>query len=72
MIFVDETKCILCSHKLHKRKDGLVCKNRRCKLYWKYGGWTYINRCHFCKKILFTKEELKMNRCNKCKEGEND
>ena len=38
------THCPSCNHKLQERKAGLVCKNWKCKLYWKYGGWAYDSK----------------------------
>jgi len=38
-----QTKCPLCNHILYKRYEGLVCKNHKCKLYFKLGkGWVYL------------------------------
>ena len=34
--------CPICNKKMQKRKQGLVCKNWKCKLNWKYYGWVYI------------------------------
>jgi hypothetical protein len=42
---IREEKCPLCLKKLHKRSNGLVCKNDFCKLYWKNGsGWIKIKK----------------------------
>jgi len=30
-------KCPECDHKLRKRQAGFVCKNPKCKNYWKRG-----------------------------------
>ena len=30
-----ETHCPLCGNKLQIRTAGLVCKNWKCKMYWK-------------------------------------
>ena len=60
-------KCILCQNQLQKRKDGLVCKNPKCKLYWKFSGWVYRKKCHFCKKVLLTSKELGLMMCDGCK-----
>lgn len=32
-------RCPLCNNVLYSKKCGLVCKNHRCALYWKLGGW---------------------------------
>ena len=32
-------RCPLCNHRLYEYKCGDVCKNWKCKLYWKLGGW---------------------------------
>ena len=31
------SKCPACDHKLVGVKDGLVCKNWKCEMYWKMG-----------------------------------
>lgn len=36
-----ELRCPSCNHILQEKKDGFVCKNWKCKLYWKLGkGWS--------------------------------
>ena len=32
-----ETTCPKCGNKLYHKKTGLVCKNWKCKNYWKMG-----------------------------------
>ena len=32
-----DVRCPICKHKLQYRKNGLVCKNWKCKNYWKKG-----------------------------------
>ena len=32
-------RCPLCNNRLYPKKCGLVCKNFKCSLYWKLGGW---------------------------------
>lgn len=32
-------RCPLCNNRLYLKKCGLVCKNFKCSLYWKLGGW---------------------------------
>lgn len=29
--------CPVCGNKLQVRSEGLVCKNWKCPMYWKYG-----------------------------------
>lgn len=38
---IEETipRCTLCNHRLYQKKCGHVCKNWKCVLYWKLGGW---------------------------------
>ena len=36
-------KCPLCGNRLYPKKSGLVCKNFKCNLFWKMGGWTLKN-----------------------------
>ncbi len=38
-------RCPLCNHVLNKRFEGLVCKNWKCKLYFKLErGWVCLTR----------------------------
>lgn len=37
-------KCPICKGVLQNRASGKVCKNWKCPLYWKFGGWTYIKK----------------------------
>ena len=36
-------RCPLCNNHLYPKKCGLVCKNHKCALYWKLGGWCLKN-----------------------------
>jgi 5-methylcytosine-specific restriction endonuclease McrA len=37
--------CPLCNHILYKRYEGMVCKNWKCKLYFKLErGWVLLNK----------------------------
>jgi len=39
----NKTICPLCSHKLIKKWEGMVCQNSRCLLNFKLGkGWVYL------------------------------
>lgn len=39
-----KNKCPLCNHVLYKKNEGLVCKNHKCKLYFKLGiGWVFLD-----------------------------
>lgn len=42
-----ETKenCPLCNYVLYRKNEGLVCRNHRCKLYFKLGkGWVLLKK----------------------------
>ena len=40
----NNTTCPICSLKLYKKYEGLVCKNHKCILYFKLEkGWVYLN-----------------------------
>ena len=42
---MSEKICPICTHVLYKRYEGLVCKNYKCKLYFKLGrGWVFITK----------------------------
>jgi hypothetical protein len=34
-------RCPVCGYSLRERSVGLVCKNHKCKIYWKYGGFAF-------------------------------
>ena len=35
--------CPVCYNKLVKKKSGMVCKNWRCPIYWKYYGFAWTD-----------------------------
>ncbi len=42
---ISKKKCPLCNLTLIKRYEGLVCKNWKCKLYFKLErGWVYLKK----------------------------
>lgn len=52
---MEQTKCPLCDHVLYKKHEGLVCRNHKCKLYFKLGkGWVYLNREKENSELFFT------------------
>ena len=54
---MDEKKvnCPICNHVLYKKYEGLVCKNHRCKLYFKLErGWVYLTREKKDSALFFT------------------
>jgi len=58
----DIVKCPLCNNKLVEKAQGLVCKNWKCKLYWKLGsGWIY----------MLSKEEVKIQDYIKKQQNDN-
>ena len=37
--------CPLCNYVLYRKNEGLVCRNHRCKLYFKLGkGWVLLKK----------------------------
>lgn len=51
-------RCPLCDLTLYIRNEGLVCKNHKCKLYFKLGkGWAYIGYKNDKKKLRYFKNE---------------
>ncbi len=52
---LEKKQCPLCNHILYKKHEGMVCKNHRCKLYFKLGrGWVYLTREKEDSKLFFT------------------
>ena len=46
--------CPLCNHILYKRHEGLVCKNWKCKMYFKLEkGWVYFENSKKSSDVFF-------------------
>ena len=62
----EKKRCPLCNYVLNKRHEGLVCKNFRCKLYFKLGkGWVLLEKDKEEKYKFIFKYVFDRKRCNK-------
>lgn len=49
--------CPICERKLNKRYEGLVCKNNKCKLYFKLRkGWVYLDKEKVNSELFFVSQ----------------
>ncbi len=52
--------CSVCFHKLVKKKSGMVCKNWKCPIYWKFRGFAWNDspeNIKFMERVKLRKQE---------------